>query len=285
MSKEFDSKIEQILGETPEPETKINSLTELSTIQLSENDKKTFSLLYSLKPTTIDGRENNNTIGNGEIAVYWLLKYNSSQQFQSIITNSKYNSKLPDLQVNGTGIEVKAYENNPRINLGRLSQAKHGDLLEMLNISYTLSTISEYDSLDKRVYYSTLSVNPSQLIDVFKNVINVKNNVDKWKDKLYGKNIQIALTRLESIYSRPLSQDPVDLNKFFISELVKSKLEDKPGLGGFIINTQSDGNIKAQQITESFLRSQQFQENCVKYATSYQGSVIINMNNLFEASG
>jgi hypothetical protein len=285
MSKEFDLKIEQILGEIPTPTTTINSLEELSTKQLSEDDKKTFSLLYSLKPTTLDGRENNNTIGNGEIAVYWLLKYNSSKQFYSITTNSKFNSKLPDLQINGIGVEVKAYENGSQINLGRLSQVNHGNLLEMLNISYTLSTISEYDSLDKRVYYSTLSISPTQLLDVFKNVINVKNNIDKWKDKLYGKNIQIALTRLECIYNQPLPQDPTDLNKFFISELVKSKLEAKPGLGGFIINTKSDGNLNVQQVTKDFLESQQFKENCVKYAVSRQGTVIVNLNNIFGASG
>ena len=287
VEEEYDNIILESIGSILHPNTVINSLEDILHLELTPRDTRIFSKLYSLKPTTKSGAKNNGGIGKGEIALYWLFKYNKTKF--NVISNSKTSSKLPDLTIDKFGVEVKSFD-NAYIHLGRYQQdSMFGDLLEMLNISYSLSTINEYDDVNNRVYYTTFSILPKQLNQVFANVITLRTNIDKWKDKLYGKNIQNAVIRLEQIYqqrtnSTNIPTTNIELTEFFISELIKTKLQEKPGINGYIVNVSPNGIIKSKQVTKEFLDTAEFRQNCTKYARANHGSIELNLDKIFGSS-
>jgi hypothetical protein len=292
---EYDAIIRHKFGYIPVPEAIIKSIDDLNNIVLSDHDKQIFKTLYPLKPTTKSGAKNHSGTGKGELSLYWLLAYRAFE----VKINSKSNSNLPDLIVRkhipGSpfepefGIEIKSFE-DPQINLGRFQRTRDfGDLLEFLNISYTLSTVSEFTDPTKRVSYSTLSVNPNQLQLIFTNVCAVKTAISKTENKhLFDYNLENAIKRLEHIYTnrtgKELPDDNCNLTQFFISELIKTKLYSNPGLGGYIINIQSEGTMELYKIDKTTIESQHFAENCVKHAIVNGGSLRINFDKIFDFS-
>lgn len=271
---EYDILINEKLNGVYAPETNISCLDDLLNLELSENDKKTFSLLYPLKPLTKSGNKDSNIVGKGEIAFYWLIKYN---QTQYNVKSNIYDKYQPDYTINEVGVEIKSFDTD-FVNLGRFSNNEYfGDLLEILNVSYTISTIYQFENSLSSSFYSTLSINYNQLNEVFTNVYAAKSSS-------YG-GIKNAFTRLEYIYSsktgKNLPEDSNELSKFFITELIKTKISNKPGIGGFIINLQSNGNLKANKITKDLIESQLFSENCFKYASSSSGCIKINFKKIF----
>lgn len=281
---EYEDLIKETLGTStiPIPTTNIQSLSDLLNVQLTDEDKIIFSTLYSIKPTTKSGNKNSSIIGKGEIAIYWLFKYNPIQYI------TKKGTKGADFNINGTGIEIKSFEDK-YINIGRFQSSQYfQDLLEILNIAYSLSTISEFTTSKKQIKHSTLSITPSQLDKVFDEIKTMSDNIKKGNGGIYDQNIHNAILRLEEIYNnrnntknQPLPSN-VELSKFFISELVKTKLKLTPGIGGYILNIQNTNEIKGVNITQELLNSNIFIDNCYKYASAIGGSIRINFEEIFD---
>jgi hypothetical protein len=227
VEEEYDAIIKQKFGYIPVPETKVLSLDLLNELALSANDREVMQALYPLKPTTKSGAKNNSGTGKGELSLYWLLSHSNFK----VKINSKSNSNQPDFTVDEIGIEIKSFE-DPNINLGRFQKSKDfGDLLELLNIAYTLSTVNEFMDPDKTVNYSTLSVNPKQLQPIFAQVCAMKQTLKLFNEGMFDHNLINAINKLSSIYEsragKPMPEDDCDLTQFFISELIKTKLYTK----------------------------------------------------------
>jgi hypothetical protein len=287
VEKEYNAIIKQKFGYIPIPKTTITSLDYLDILILDNDDLEVIQSLYPLKPTTKSGAKNNSGTGKGELALYWLLTHNGFE----IKINSKSNSNQPDFcarrigDKSYIGIEIKSFE-YPNINLGRFQKSKDfGDLLEMLNIAYTVSTISEFTDPDNKVSYSALSVNPSQLQQVFFNMLVVRRALQMTSHpRLYDIGLNNAIHRFDTLYekrsNKSMSPD-TDLTLFFISELIKTKLYTKPGLDGYVVNIQPDGSIKSIKITKELIESEQFAEKCIQYAMVNGGSLRINFDKIF----
>lgn len=276
---EYETLIKETLSSSniPTPTTNIQSLSGLLNVQLTEYDKHIFSKLYPIKPTTKSGNKNNGGIGKGEISVWWLLKYNQTKY------NIKKGTKGADFNVNSIGIEIKSFEDK-HINIGRFQSSQHfSELLEMLNISYSLSTISEFTSPQKHLKHSALNINPSELDKVFDEILKMNSNIGNGK---YDQNIQNAILRLQEIYTSKTQNkqlpNNIELSKFFISELVKTKLKITPGIGGYILNIQNTNEIKGVNITQQLLDSSIFIDKCYQYASAQGGSIRINFDEIFD---
>lgn len=277
----YEEEYEDLIKETlqtqtvPISTTSIPDLSNLLDIQLTDHDKSIFTQLYSIKPTTKSGNKNSSVIGKGEIAIYWLLKFNT------IPYNIKKGTKGADFNVNGIGIEIKSFEDK-NINIGRFQSSRHfSHLLEILNISYTLSTVSEFTTSSKQIKHSTLSVEPKDLDKIFEEIIQMSNKINNNNTGVYDKNIHNAISRLKKIMNKKQLTNSKDLSKFFISELVKTKLKLTPGIGGYILNIQNTNEIKGVNITQELLDSSIFIDNCYQYASAQGGSIRINFEEIF----
>lgn len=264
----------------PIPETNITSLNQLCNIQLSLIDQEIFNELYPLKPTTKSGNKNSSIVGKGEIAMYWLLKYNKTPH--EIKINSNRGGISPDFTVNNVGFEFKSFEDK-YITLGRFQkQSQFGDLLEMLNIAYTLSTIEESTDVNNSPSYSTLSIKPTQLVTVFENVYKVIKNVISNSNEGYNKNLLVLVNRFKLLYfnRRPYQPNLPDTHTkmaaFFIAELVRTKFKTDPGYNGYIINLDNIGNCSGVHITQKLLNSEIFDEYCFSHAVATGGSIKVN---------
>ena len=100
-------------------------LGESGTVQGS--DKDTFIKLYKVAPPTADkgiGSAGSKGSGNGEIALYWLFKYQSP----SIPAKDSRGSDNPDLIIDGHGVEVKSMESND-LALGRFGHEEYKEIM------------------------------------------------------------------------------------------------------------------------------------------------------------
>jgi hypothetical protein len=248
---------------------------------INGEDAEIFKKLYPVAPPKkgkeIDSAGSKGT-GNGEIAMYWLFAHQEGHTAQGTQGGGK-----PDLEIDGKGVEVKAYDSN-RITLGRFGSDKANiDLLNTLfGLDTLVSSIEKTGDKDKRA--SSLNFSKSDIVRAFNTLVDFSDN-----EELRGLASKYPL--IGNIYSKidALNQQ-IGLKKGSSSEeyagaLVKRvllrKFGEKPGFSGYIVNVSENGNLKYIQITEEKIKNIS-NEDILENTFMNQGSIIINPEGLLK---
>jgi len=244
-------------------------------------DAKIFKALYSVIPPKkgkeIDTAGSKGT-GNGEISMYWLFNYQPGHTAQGTQGGGK-----PDLNIDGVGVEVKAYDSS-RITLGRFASDKAN--INLLNTLFGLdalvSTIDKTEGKDKKA--SSLNFSRSDISRAFNTLQDFSGNADL-------RELATKYPLINSIYSKvdDLIQQlglqsnftAADAAGTLLKRILITKFKEKPGFGGYIVNISENGDLKYTQITEDKVRKID-NEKVLENTFINQGSIIINPEELLK---
>jgi len=250
-------------------------------VNINGEDAKTFKSLYSVSPPKkgkdVDTAGSKGT-GNGEIAMYWLFAHQEGHTAQGTQGGGK-----PDLEIDGKGVEVKAYDSN-RITLGRFGSDKANiDLLNTLfGLDALVSTIEKTSDKDRRA--SSLNFSKSDITRAFNTLQDFSNNQDlrelSSKYALIG-NIYSKIDDLNNQLGLQQGAKAEDYAGALVKRILLRKFGEKPGFGGYIVNVNESGNLKYIQITEEKIK-QLSSEDVLENTFMNQGSIIINPEGLLK---
>ena len=250
-------------------------------VNINGEDAKTFKSLYSVSPPKkgkdVDTAGSKGT-GNGEIAMYWLFAHQPGHTAQGTQGGGK-----PDLEIDGKGVEVKAYDSN-RITLGRFGSDKANiDLLNTLfGLDALVSTIEKTSDKDRRA--SSLNFSKSDITRAFNTLQDFSNNQDlrelSSKYALIG-NIYSKIDDLNNQLGLQQGAKAEDYAGALVKRILLRKFGEKPGFGGYIVNVNESGNLKYIQITEEKIK-QLSSEDVLENTFMNQGSIIINPEGLLK---
>ena len=250
-------------------------------VNINGEDAKIFKSLYSVSPPKkgkdVDTAGSKGT-GNGEIAMYWLFAHQPGHTAQGTQGGGK-----PDLEIDGKGVEVKAYDSN-RITLGRFGSDKANiDLLNTLfGLDALVSTIEKTSDKDKRA--SSLNFSKSDITRAFNTLQDFSNNQDlrelSSKYALIG-NIYSKIDDLNTQLGLQQGAKAEDYAGALVKRILLRKFGEKPGFGGYIVNVNESGNLKYIQITEEKIK-QLSSEDVLENTFMNQGSIIINPEGLLK---
>jgi hypothetical protein len=250
-------------------------------VNINGEDAKIFKSLYSVSPPKkgkeVDTAGSKGT-GNGEIAMYWLFAHQPGHTAQGTQGGGK-----PDLEIDGKGVEVKAYDSN-RITLGRFGSDKANiDLLNTLfGLDALVSTIEKTSDKDRRA--SSLNFSKSDITRAFNTLQDFSNNQDlrelSSKYALIG-NIYSKIDDLNNQLGLQQGAKAEDYAGALVKRILLRKFGEKPGFGGYIVNVNESGNLKYIQITEEKIK-QLSSEDVLENTFMNQGSIIINPEGLLK---
>ena len=233
-------------------------LGESGTVQGS--DKDTFIKLYKVAPPTADkgiGSAGSKGSGNGEIALYWLFKYQSP----SIPAKDSRGSDNPDLIIDGHGVEVKSMESND-LALGRFGHEEYKEIILLLNDIFSLYALSSVIAHKKPRIPTVSNFNQNELKEALKSVIELHND-----EKL--KELKDAFPIIGNVYKKTQiifdklslegNFDEVEAGGAVLKKLLTIKLTRKLNLNskepGYIVNIISSVEIKYYKVTTEMLEN------------------------------
>jgi len=223
--------------------------------RVNSKDLENFKALYRVAPSKA-GKEDSGVgskgSGHGEVAMYWLL----SKKYE--VLDGRGGGK-PDLIVNGTGVEVKSYEES-RMTLGRIGSDKTS--AESLNTLFGLDTLvsSLKKGKEKKRQATALTFNKAEIIDAFATLRDFSAN-EKLRDvsrniDIIG-NIYSRVDNVLSTFNLEHDFDPEEAAGALVKQLVLNKLGQKPGAKpvGYIVNVSEEGKIDYTKITVEKIES------------------------------
>jgi hypothetical protein len=271
-SESYNKLIINKLGSLPTP---VGNYKLGENVNVSGEDAKIFKELYSISPPKKSSTEDVGSKGSGygELSMYWLLSKNYN------VKDSRKGGD-PDLLINGSiGLEIKSYDSD-RMALGRFGSDKENiELLNSIFGLYSLITTLEHRKLNKA---NALSFSSKELAEAFKEVSNFSKE-DKLREldfpviKNIYNNVDKVLLQL-GIESHDFS--PEEASAKMIKKLLIKKLTTKPGMGGYIVNVDINGNIEYHQITEEKVNALT-PEQLNLYVSANQGTINIYPDKLF----
>jgi hypothetical protein len=198
--------------------------------QIHPDDLEVFQKLFYLTPPKKNKDEGGNkTIGNGELSIYWLFKY--QKKSSSIET-----SQNSDLTINSINVEIKSYPSiNRKIDYGRFGSDKKS--LKILNFIFGIhSVFSEIDlnSIEDKEINST-NFNGHDLLNIMNKLYDPKSFTD------LHPQLNINLSKILNYLDNPST--PLEATKKILLQLLTNKLTFKPGNYNFILNVNENGLI------------------------------------------
>jgi hypothetical protein len=190
--------------------------------------------------------------GNGEIALYWLLKKN-----HPTIKDSREGSK-PDLSatVNGkeVGIEVKAPDGGKQINIGRFGD----QLINRQLLSVILGINALFSSTENKKRTPSLdSWNKGEVIEACAQLVKLNDNKSlrdlAGEFDLIGdvyRRIDETIDELREELGDQTEFTAEDLAAAMLLKILKFKLEIKPGWGGYFVSVFYSGEGKYLSVGE-----------------------------------
>jgi hypothetical protein len=278
----YDSTIRKALnlkdGESI-PQSKGNYKLEGSTFEfsVSSQDKSTFDKLFNVAPPKKGESEGETKgVGNGEVALYWLYKFSNS----NIKVTVGRSGDDPDLFFNGNiGVEVKAYSRHTgKIGLGRYGADREN--INLLSVAFGIKALSEVLGSKKE----GPSINPtnfkgSDLISAFEQVIELEKIPDL--DRLSTQyNVFDTIKKNIDTLNKAL-KTPTDAKEAALSmayKMVESKLDRKPGNGGYLANVLKNGSIKFFKIDLNKLETN---EDLLDNIAAKQSAIYLDFEKMF----
>ena len=267
-TKSYDDVCKTVIDSNPElvkladrwSSSGINLLPATSTINsIPATFQPLWKALYEVTPPRV-GQEEGGTkgSGNGEVALYWFLK----QTNPTLQDNRLAEAGSADLIITdtNTGIEVKAYDKQPWLKIGKFSKNVTED--QKMN-NMCLDTIFGLDTLlrsgksssneptvDNVKAGNILTFNKTNLKKACISLLRVASlvtdpvlaNYDFFK--IIESKIKQVADYLQLPSVKGLDEDSSMLANSLMYKLLITKLKNKPGDGGFIVNVNKLGNIE-----------------------------------------
>jgi hypothetical protein len=251
-----------------------------ASISLEGNDGEIFKRLYPISPPK-GGKEvgsaGSKGTGNGEIALYWLFAHQSGHDAMG--TQGGDN---PDLNIDGVGVEVKAYDTN-RMTLGKFGSDKAN--IELLNTLFGLDALVsslESKGASKKVSTAT-NFNKVDLINTFNTLRDFSSSdLRELSDKysLIG-NIYSKVDSLLQSLNLDSSFDSEEGAAVLLKQILLIKFAKKPGFGGYMANVTENGKISFRKVTEEGINNLSTDE-ILNNTYINGGAIIINPEGLLK---
>lgn len=239
---------------------------------VAEQDMTIWRDLWTVKPKTVKGEADNLGVGKGEVSLYWLYNYN---KHNPIKVNEGRIGDAPDLDFNGVGVEVKAYDSGTAgISLGRFSADKEN--LQLLSVAFGLNTLTNVlDPKSEAKVLNPTNFNGTELPAVFESVAKFSSleNLDALAQQ-YGifKTIKDNTDFLIGKLGASNSQDAA---KQMAMLILKAKLGRKPGDKNYLTNVSSKGKLHWWNVDLAKIRQS---ENLLKSFGVNQSKIKLNFN-------
>ena len=182
----------------------------------------------------------NNTVGPGELAMYWLYNY----QKNPVQTVANHSDADPDLTVGGIKTEVKSYgTHNGLIGLGKFGSQKAN--LRALTVVFGIQALSSVLRLeDKGKIVRPTSFKPSELETAFEYYFKLKDSpglLEAASKFELIRSIQEKVEFLDRYLSQPDS--PRMAASRLMGKIAKEKFIVKPGQNNYIASVLKSGEI------------------------------------------
>jgi hypothetical protein len=285
-------------------ENKLNSITPIAigSKQIHKNDLPIWKELYFLSPPKIGESEGaSKGSGNGELAIYWFLKKNPTY---TSIKDARYSiTGSADMMIGDTGIEVKAYPLRDRdIKIGRYKQAGGKETGYKNNV--VLNTVLGLNVLLSKISLSESDIKTAKKEGLTTDAANFKYDALNTSFQKIGKLYKIikeepALQQfsvfqylrnnIETVYNYngiPYSDDSVkfaeDNAKQLLWNYARTKLIDKPGANGYIVNCNEDGNMEWMYVSKNLLNNVFYPNWFTGYEVHAAGAELFINKNFFK---
>ena len=216
---------------------------------LSGEDAKIFADLFEKTPNKSNSDVSTKGSGNGEVSVYWLFAQSGHE------IRDERGSDKPDLNIDGVGVEIKAYDVST-ITLGKF--AKDKESLKLLNIVFGFKAlVSTLEGNKKEANPANFSdkdlVHAFELMFEFLSNTELKNMAEK---NGFGVIIELY-NKIDSVKQalNLTSDDAKTAAAALLRQLAINKLERKPGLPGYMLNVKKNGVGEFHKITREAIES------------------------------
>jgi hypothetical protein len=266
------------VSEIPAP---VGDYTVGTNFTVDPKDKQIYTRLFPVTPPKgeVDTDEvGTKGSGNGEIALYWLLS-------KKYAVKDMRGNDNPDLLIdNKIGIEVKAYDSK-KIGLGRFGN--QGSNRKLLSVVFGLKALLDAFTPGQKPSKRPPSLdtfNKDELIKSFELLLGFENNTEL-------KQIAHKYSPLESIYQQinsvitgldlPQGQfTAVQGAAAMLKLLLKTKLQKKPGFGGYIANVTPEGNCSFYLVDETKINELK-PETILDNVNANGATLIVNPHEIF----
>jgi hypothetical protein len=273
----YNKLIEKKLGSFPIPKGDYKLGDNIT--KLSGEDGDNFKKLYPIAPSK-KGQEDSNIStkgsGHGEVAMYWLLSKNYN------MTDGR-GGGAPDLYANGIGVEVKAYDVK-KIALGRFgSDTENLNLLNTLFGLNSLVSSLEHDTSNLKKS-NPLTFNKDDILKAFKSFHDFSSSTELRELSPNYPLIKNIFDKIDELTNKlNLSSDFIteDAAANIIKRIISTKIKEKPGDGGYIVNVTEDGKITYINITQEKLAKAE-SKVILDNSSINQGAIIIDPEAIFK---
>ena len=267
IKKEFDGEIPEVLGLYAVPDGTTSTSIKNST------DKTNFKRLHSIKPG------GNATIGKGELALYWLYKFQKSNI--GTVSDNRGGVDNPDLQLGDKFVEVKAYKGSGKtsnkIKLGGVS--KQHKSIGLFKAIFGIGALTKFFNPEEKLKKVVLANNflPEELISACNEVFRLKD-VDLSElasEYPIFKNLENNINTVLQLTDSPESGQIMASRA--LGELAKIKFASKPGIDQLIVDVDSDGNADWFKVTNAGLKK----DDLYKHVTINNGVLTADYKAIF----
>ena len=265
-SSDYDNHIIEKLGEIPKVHGQYTVPAGSGTIKVDRRDLDTYKKIFKLSP--------DQSIGPGELAIYWLYQHQNSP----VTTLDNRGSDKPDLMIGNKRVEVKAYgKHSGKIKLGKFGSQKEN--IRLLNITFGFHTLVKVLNLksSKKAITST-NFNPRELQEAFSEVVKIKDSgilAEGASQFELIAGIKEKLDILDDALNSPV--DSVQATKALLSRMVMAKFNTKPGDEGYIASALIEGEIHFFYIDFDKLR----QSNLLELVEIKGGEIAVDFKSIF----
>jgi hypothetical protein len=219
------------------------------------SDLKIFTELYKVSPPTAGkevGSAGSKGSGNGEIALYWLFKY----QNPSISAQDSRGVDNPDLIIDGYGVEVKSIDKKD-LQLGRYGHKDYKEILLLLNDIFSLYALSSLIAHKKSRIPTAGNFNQDELEEALESIIDLHNDENLKKYSEAFPIISNIFKKTNIIFNKLGIEDISNIQEAggaVLKKLIVIKLTRKLNLDskdkGYMVNISSTGELKYYEITK-----------------------------------
>lgn len=199
---------------------------ESGALELTKEDAKVFQALY---PIYTD-----KSSGNGEIAIYWLFKYQVGGGYD---VKDNRGGDEPDLQIGDSKVEIKSYPSHTaRLGLGRWQNDKtHRDIV---NKFFGFEALRKgKDQINK--IKSDIAFDVKDLVEAIRetqNFLLLDDLADMSAKFPIIRDIQRSLSEIFETLEIGVTESAEDVAGVIYMRILKLKMGNKPGNGNYIAN-------------------------------------------------
>ena len=201
---------------------------------IDRRDQDVFKELFKKAP--------DKTVGNGEISLFWLFNYGSGKK-RAYETRG---GNEPDLKIDGTSVEVKAYPKHDPISLGRFQDRRvfRSMVNTLFGVSNLFKAFEGGTGRGQQTFKGELSFRYPELLEAAQHYKQLEDLL--MTNKELTKNFKIfrdmaATTKkfreqIKSIGCTTTKCDPNEIALTLMKDLIRTSVGDKPGDKGYIVN-------------------------------------------------